>query len=209
MKPILRRLFIAFAAAVLGAWPVSAEPEAAPFFRPAPLAPQELAMGEMLPDVPLRGSRGGELWLKDFRGKAVAITFFYSRCTAAKFCPLVGRNFAAAQSMLKQMKAGEDCHLLSISLDPAHDTGEMLAAYARGYEADDAVWTFATVGEADLRKLGAAVGLEFRRVDDRIDHNLRTVVIDAGGRVRHVFRGDGWTPQELAAELNATARRYR
>ncbi len=162
-----------------------------------------------MPDVPLRGSDGGEIRLRDFRGKALAITFFYSRCTAATFCPLVGRNFDAAQSLLARMEAGGRCHLLSISLDPVRDTPEVLTAYARGYQADPELWTFATGEEGDIQKLGEAVGLEYRRAGERIDHNLRTVVLDANGCIRHIFRGDAWTPQELAAELNAISRRYR
>ncbi len=89
-----------------------------------------------MPDVPLRDQDGGEIRLRDFRGKALAITFFYSRCTAAAFCPLVGRNFDATQALLLRMGAAERCHLLSISLDPKRDTPEMLSAYARGYQAD-------------------------------------------------------------------------
>ncbi|MEZ0257534.1 MAG: SCO family protein [Chthoniobacter sp.] len=209
MTPFFRLLCFAAATAFPLPWPVLAEAESAALFQPANIAPQELALGELMPDVLLRGCRGEEVRLADFRGKAVAVTFFYSRCTAATFCPLVGRNFAAAQSLLKQMGAAGNCHLLSISLDPARDTSEVLAAYARGYEADPALWTFAAGNEADIQKLGAAVGLEYKRVDDLIDHNLRTVVLDASGHVRRIFRGDGWTPQELAAELNATARRFR
>lgn len=209
MTPSFRSLFLAVAMAFSISWPAVAEAETASLFEPVNVGPRELAVGELMPDVPLRGSHGEEMRLADYRGKAVALTFFYSRCTAAKFCPLVGRNFDVAQSLLRQMNAGEKCHLLSISLDPAHDTSDMLAAYARGYEADPALWTFATGNEADIQKLGTAVGLEYKRVEDRIDHNLRTVVLDASGHVRRIFRGNGWTPQELAAELNATARRFR
>ncbi len=170
---------------------------------------KELAVGELMPEVTLRDSRGGEFRLGDLRGKTVAVTFFYSRCTAAAFCPLVGRKFDVAQALLRRVPFGKNCHLLSISLDPQRDTPEMLAAYAQGYQADSGYWTFAAGNDEDIRKLGEAVGLEYKRVGDRIDHNLRTVIVDAGGRIRRVFRGDDWTPQELVAELGVTVRRYR
>ena len=186
----------------------SAETAPSPF-QPAPVVSRELNVGDLLPDAPLRREDGSEFRLRDFHGQAVAITFFYSRCSAATFCPLVGRNFNVAQELLAKMGAGGKCHLLSISLDPARDTTEVLAAYAKGYEADAQLWTFAATSEEDIRLIGEAVGLEYKRVGDRIDHNLRTVIVDAGGYIRHIYRGDAWTPQELAAELTATARRYR
>lgn len=161
-----------------------------------------------MPDVLLRDSRGSELHLDYFRGKTVAVTFFYSRCTAANFCPMVGRKFDTAQTMLARMEFGGKCRLLSISLDPERDTAEMLAAYAHGYHADPDRWTFAASNYEDLQRLADAVGLEYKRVGDRIDHNLRTVIVDASGHIRHVFRGDEWTPQELVAELGSTSRRF-
>jgi protein SCO1/2 len=170
---------------------------------------KELAPGELIPDVTLRDSRGGELHMSDFRGKTVAVTFFYSRCTAATFCPMVGRKFDSAQAMLTRKEFAAKCRILSISLDPERDTAEMLAAYAQGYQADPERWTFATSNYEDLQRVGDAVGLEYKRVGDRIDHNLRTVIVDAQGRIRRVFRGDEWTPQELVAELRAASRRFR
>jgi protein SCO1/2 len=207
MTPLLRPLCLAAVALSLP-WHAVGAPEEAPLFQPAPAVARELAPGDLMPDVTLRDSQGGELHLGDLRGKTVAITFFYSRCTAANFCPMVGRKFDVAQALLARVEFGKNCHLLSISLDPQRDTPEMLAAYARGYQADLQRWTFATGNYEDIQKLGDAVGLEYKRVGDRIDHNLRTVIVDASGRIRHVFRGDEWTPQELVAELGAASRRY-
>jgi protein SCO1/2 len=183
--------------------------EAASPFERYESATKELNIGDLMPDVPLRGDDGRIVRLRDFRGKALAVTFFYSRCSEAKFCPLIGRKFDTVQTLLARLEESERCHLLSVSLDPEHDTPEMLSAYARGYAADGKLWTFATGAEGDLRKLGDTVGLEYKRVGERIDHNLRTVVLDGSGRIRRVFRGDEWTPQELVADLRTTARKYR
>lgn len=174
-------------------------------FTPA-AASRELAVGDRLPDIELVNQSGGKIHLSDFRGKALAVTFIYSRCPSPELCPMVSRSFDTVQSLLARLGTGETCQLLSISLDAANDTPEVLASYARGFQADARLWTFATAREDVLRKLGDAVGLEFKRVDGRIDHNLRTVVVDAAGRMRRIFRGNEWTPQELAAELRAAAR---
>ncbi len=47
------------------------------------------------------------------------------------------------------------------------------------------------------------MGLEFQRKEGVINHNLRTVVVDPQEKIRRVFRGNAWTPQELAAEMRA------
>jgi protein SCO1/2 len=170
----------------------------------APVTPdpsRELGAGDLLPDIVLVNQFGEELRVRDFRGKALAITFIYSRCVSPTLCPLVSRNFDAAQTLLARLGVNEHCHLLSISLDAESDTPDVLAAYAKGCQANAQIWTFAPASESEVRRLGNAVGLEFKRVGGQIDHNLRTVVVDSAGRIRHIFRGNSWTPQELVAEL--------
>ena len=205
MSSFPRLLAAPFFAAFLSAVSLAA----APADVPQSSAPRELKIGDALPDVVFHKEDGTELHVSDFHGKAVAITFFYSRCTAAAFCPLVGRNFDAAQSLLSRLGIADQCHLISISLDPEHDTPEILASYARGVEADERIWNFATGPEDQVRKVGNAVGLEFNRSGNNIDHNLRTIIIDGQGRIAHVFRGSNWTPQELVAELRTSLRRSR
>jgi len=91
--------------------------------------------------------------------------------------------------------------LLSITIDPANDTPDVLASYAANYEMKPQQWIFATGALDDIRKLGATVGLEFSEVSGQINHNLRTVVVDSDGKVRRVFEGNDWQPAELAAEI--------
>ena len=160
--------------------------------------------GDSLPDIELTDARGETARLHDFAGKALAISFIYLRCPLPTYCPLTNHNFQAAQALLERLGIRAQTHFLSVSLDPANDTPARLADFAQAQEADPRVWTFATAREDALHKLGDAVGLEFQRNGSGINHNLRTVVVDARGRLRRVFRGNTWTPQELAAELGAT-----
>jgi protein SCO1/2 len=180
----------------------------AALFEPAkPNAALELAVGAPFPTAELRDQNGDPIHFEDFHGKALALTFIYTRCPLGTFCPLVSRNFDVTQEFLVKLGLQGRVHLLSLTLDPEHDTAEVLSAYAKSCHADPALWTFANAPEATVRLLGTAAGLDYKRQGDRIDHNLRTVVIDPQGRLRHIFRGDAWTPQELAAELRAAAPR--
>ena len=178
-------------------------------FSPAPAAPvREIKEGDAFPDATLVASTGEKVALSSYRGQAVAITFIYTRCADAAFCPMVSQDFARTQDFLQRLGTTDHCRLLSITLDPERDTPELLAAYAQGCHADPALWTFATADAEQIRTLGGAIGLEMRRRGERIDHNLRTVVLDPAGRIAHIFRGGNWSPQELVAELQRAARRH-
>ena len=160
-----------------------------------------LPPGAPLPDCALVDQRGAAFRLSDFKGRALAITFIFTRCPLPDFCPRMNRNFAEVQRELSADGAGANWHLLSISFDPEYDTPERLAEYARPYEIDAAHWTFATGATEDIRKLSGAFGLMIARNGAQIDHTLRTVVVDAAGRVQKVFAGNEWKAAELTGEM--------
>ena len=168
---------------------------------PAATAMESLQPGAPLPDCPLVDSRGVVFHLGDFKGRALAFTFIFTRCPLPDFCPLMNRNLAAAHRALTADTARTNWHLLSISFDPQYDTPERLAAYASPYLADSARWTFATGEIADVQKLGEAFGLLVARNGEQIDHTLRTVVVDAAGRVQKIFVGNEWSAAELIGEM--------
>ena len=177
---------------------------AAPAFVPAAPTPSpELTIGDLLPDLDLVTSAGQTVHLRDFRGQPLAITFIYARCPLPTYCPLLNRNFQTAQTLLARMSSTDHWQFLSISLDAAHDGPEVLANIASVYGADAQHWTFVTAPEEKVRELGRAVGLAFSTSGGQISHNLRTVVLDPTGRIRQIYRGNSWTPQELVAAMRA------
>jgi len=154
-----------------------------------------------LPDAALIDQGGRPFHLHDLRGRALAITFFFTRCPLPNFCPLMNRNFEAVQRDLVSTAPVDRWRLLSITIDPANDTPEVLAKYAANYQASPERWIFATGAVTDIRQVGAAFGLEFADTGGQINHNLRTVVVDPGGQIQRVFDGNDWQPAELAAEI--------
>jgi protein SCO1/2 len=162
-----------------------------------------LSTGDSVPDCELTDQNGRPLRLSQFKGQALALTFIFTRCPLADYCPRMTAHFAAVQ---RAMGGDKNWHLLSLSFDPEYDTPEKLLAYARAHGADTSRWTFATAKPDVVKGLGAWFGLEARMKDGLIDHNLRTVVIDAEGRVQHIFQGNTWTPQELIWELRKAMR---
>jgi protein SCO1/2 len=174
---------------------------AAPEPRPATSNATPAQSGILLPDCALVDQRGQAFHLADFKGRALAITFIFTRCPLPNFCPLMNQHFAEVQRALKDEPASSGWHLLSVTFDPEYDTPERLAKYAERYEPDPAHWTFASGELAEIRHLGNAFGLAVSDKGGPIDHNLRTAVVDAAGRVQKVFAGNEWMPRELLDEM--------
>ena len=160
-----------------------------------------LPPGAPLPDCALVDQHGAAFHLSDFKGRALAFTFIFTRCPLPDFCPLMNRNLAAAQRELAADASRANWHLLSISFDPQYDTPARLAEYARPYLGDGAHWTFATGETANIQKLGEAFGLMVARNGEQVDHTLRTVVVDAAGRVQKTFIGNSWQPADITDEM--------
>ena len=164
--------------------------------------------GDPLPALTFSDEHGQPLRLEDYRGKALALTFIYTRCPLPNFCPLLSQKFRAVQeSLLADPAAPKNWQLLSVTIDPEHDTAEVLQRYAKLQHADAAHWRFATGELSDITVIGLRSGLEFWEGGSEISHNLRTVVFDAQGRMKKVFSENTWTAKELADELRRGALR--
>jgi len=169
---------------------------------------EPLSEGEFLPEYRFTNQFGKVFSTRDFKGRALAITFLFTRCPFPTFCPLMANDFAAAQQkLLSTANAPTNWHLLTITFDPEFDTPAVLRQYAEERHYNPQYWTFATGALIDITAIGEQFGLAFWRDENKsISHNLRTVVIDASGRVQKSFLGNQWTPEELVAELEQAAK---
>lgn len=172
---------------------------------------EPLALGQVVPDYPFTNQFGAAVKLSDFRGKAVGLTFIFTRCPLPDFCPRMLKNFAAvAQSLESRTGAGAvtNYHLLTLTIDPAFDTVPVLKAHAETYQYRPAHWSFLTGAMIDIDALTEQVGLVFRRQTPTAlpDHNLRTILIDPAGRLRKIVIGNTWKPEEFVADLAAAAK---
>lgn len=166
---------------------------------------QPLKVGDMLPNYSLTNQFAKPITFDQFRGKALAMTFIYTRCPIPDFCPKMNRQFLEAQQKLQAMeKAPENIHFLSISFDPVNDTPERLKFYASAYQYDPSSWTFATGKMIDIDALTEQFGLLFYRSEGTLlewDHNLRTVLIDPKGRIQDIIVGNLWKTDELIDKI--------
>lgn len=166
-----------------------------------------LNIGDAVPDYPLTNHLGQAISLGQFKGQALALTFIFTRCPFPEFCPRMGNNFQATAKKLAALpNSPTNWHLLSITFDVEFDTPSVLKGYAARYPADPAHWSYATGAQIEIDALTEQFGLGFAREGTIFNHNLRTVVIDAAGRVQSILIGNEWKPEELIAELVKAAK---
>lgn len=167
------------------------------------LETEQLRAGQVVPDFKLVNQEGQAIHLRDFRGKAVLLTFVYTRCPLPNFCPLMSKNFAELQQRLSKEFAGK-YHLLSVSIDPEFDQPQVLKEYAERYEANPADWTFATGDSASIHFVAGLMGLYFQKENGLISHDLRTALIGPDGRLVHLWKSNVWTPYEVQRRVRET-----
>src|SRR6185503_19295907 len=165
-----------------------------------------LKPGETVPDGSFLDQGGKKRRFSDFKGAPVVMTFIYTRCPIATFCPLMDRHFDALQKTLKADPALKNARLVTISFDPVSDTPAVLTRHARSLDADLSRWTFLTGDRDEVDQFAARFGVSIARsmTDQRdITHNLRTAIIDADGKLVKSYTGNEWKPEQLLADLRS------
>ena len=175
----------------------------------ASAAPRMLMPGKRVPDVALINQNGSTIHLSDFAGKALLVTFIYTRCPMPNFCPRLSSQFARIHNELK--KDPEDytkTHLLTISFDPKYDTPAVLLKYGLAYLDGDqsgfSHWDFASTNPGDLARVAQAFGLQYEEEDNQISHNMSIVLIAPDGTVTKFWSTD-WTWTELTENMRKAA----
>ncbi|MGZ8938385.1 MAG: SCO family protein, partial [Limisphaerales bacterium] len=111
----------------------------------------------------------------------------------------------AFQQLTSMENAPTNWHLISISFDPEFDTPERLKEYSGTYKPDPKKWSWVTGAMIEIDAITEQLGLAFAFENNTINHNLRTVVVDKSGVIRHIFWGNEWTSEELVKEIVAGA----
>jgi protein SCO1/2 len=185
----------------VGSAPLEQPPAPGP---PASAGFELLRPGEPVPDGSFLDQGGRKRRFSDFKGSPVVMTFIYTKCPIATFCPLMDRHFASLQKTLKPDPVLKNVRLVTVSFDPVTDTPAVLAAHARSLNADLSRWTFLTGDRDDVDQFASRFGVSIARsqTDPRdITHNLRTAIIDADGKLVKAYTGNEWSPDQVLADL--------
>ena len=161
--------------------------------------------GDEVPNYTLINQDAKPIRINGYRGKALLLTFIYTRCPDPEFCNLMSDNFAQIERQLgADPELYAKTHLLSITIDPAHDEPKVLrsygAAHTERYEDETfAHWEFATGDQ--VKDIAQYFGLTYFPVNDQIRHGLRTVIVGPDGKVARIYSGNEWKTDEVVEEL--------
>src|SRR5436190_15585165 len=141
-------------------------PAAIPIGRPALRNSPASRLANHFPNVRLRTQDKREVRFYDdlVKGKVVLINFMFTTCTS--LCPRSTANLVKVQQLLGD-HADRDVFLVSISVDPDHDTPAVLKRYAERYHTRPG-WTFVTGKREDVDLIRRGLGV--RDNDDQSQH---------------------------------------
>jgi len=157
-----------------------------------------VAVGDPVPDFALTDQTGKTVRLSQMRGGPVAVTFLYTRCPIATACPLTATKFAKLDSLLKEKGFGK---ILTITVDPEHDTPKVLADYAKSLGADPARWKFLTGDPKAVADVATSFGVIYYPDAGQVVHGQAAAVVDPSGRLATIYYGQTWEPEHLLRDL--------
>jgi protein SCO1 len=169
---------------------------ASPVVTPAPN--RGVAVGDLVPDFSLTDQTGHSFRLSQMRGEPVAVAFLYTRCPIATACPLTSARFAKLDSMLKGKGSGK---LLTITVDPEHDTPKVLAEYAKHLGADPARWKFLTGDPKAVADVASSFGVLYYPDKGQVVHTQAVAVVDPDGRLASIYFGQMWEPETVLRDI--------
>lgn len=142
-----------------------------------------------VPEFALTDQGGKPFGTGDLKGKIYVVDLIFTNCAGT--CPMLTAEMASLQ---KSLKKTNDVHLVSISVDPNNDTPEILADYAKKYNADLTSWHFLT-GKVSTIYTVAKDGFKMTvdsvsdDIQNPIVHSERFALVDKQGRIRAFYNG--------------------
>jgi protein SCO1 len=150
----------------------------------------ELPIYGTVPEFSLIERSGRRVQLDDLKGTVWVADFIFAGCH--DFCPEMTIRMNALQASLTP-----DNHvcLVSFSVDPEHDTPQVLSDYAKKNNAGQR-WLFLTGNQTQIYQLasrGFFLPVEPEREQQQILHSQKFVLIDQQGQIRGYY--DSEMPQ--------------
>ena len=147
--------------------------------------PEPLPILGQVPDFQLTSQTGRPFDSRSLEGHAWVADFIYTNCPGP--CPMMSSQMSRVQSGTTGFGgAAGGVEMVSFTVDPARDTPEVLAAYARHFRAQEARWHFLTGPQASLNTLGLNV-FHLNGVDGSLEHSTRFALVDGRRRIRGTY----------------------
>jgi len=160
------------------------------------------------PTFQLTDQSGATFASDSLKGRVTLVDFIYTHCTDT--CPLLSATFQEAQRKLAEDNLlGSKIMLVSLSVDPQHDTQPVLAEYGQQFQADASGWKMLTGDWDSVYDVVTGFKVATRPPRPAADaptpggteltHTTAVVLIDPKLQVRAYLDGTGSTADDLIA----------
>lgn len=134
-----------------------------------------------VPPFTMTDSQGRTFSSSELAGKVWIVDFIYTRCPGP--CPLMTAHMHRVQ---QQVARDPDVELVSISVDPDHDSPAVLNQYAHHFGGPSKDWVFLTGSPSTIHLL-AYQTFHVGDVINKMDHSTRFMLVDKRGHVRGYY----------------------
>ncbi|MFB6356588.1 MAG: SCO family protein [bacterium] len=135
------------------------------------------------------------------QGQVSVLTFLYTRCPWDYMCPSISKHLIDFQQRLSENRY-DDVQIIVITLDPDHDSPDVLIQYEKTIGAHPALWNFWHAPESVLETWLGKLDIPRSESGRRIDHGMKTFVIDRSGTIQKIHQGSKWTGKDIMQSVN-------
>jgi len=147
---------------------------------------RELRTANEPPPIRLTDQAGQPVDLAALRGKVVMLTAVYATCPHT--CPII---MAEAKRVVAALSPNQraDLAVIAVTIDPAHDTPEVLARFADMHGLESPLWHLVTGEVSEVEQTLDRMGIARTRDPGTgvIDHANLLMLVDRGGRLAYSF----------------------
>ncbi len=148
------------------------------------------------PPLSLRNYEGERVNIAQYKGKAVLVTFLYTKCPDV--CPIIASNLGVALDRMGSAEASK-VEVIAVSVDPRGDTPKAVAAFLASHGMTGRMQYL--IGSAsELARVWKAWGVGSERDAQQpqlVNHSGIVYGVSAAGKLTTLYASN-FTPQEVA-----------
>jgi protein SCO1/2 len=155
----------------------------------------EAVPAEAAPPLSLRNYKGERINIDQYKGKAVLLTFLYTKCPDV--CPIIASNLGVALNAMGPAKASK-VQVIAVSVDPRGDTSKAVSVFLQRHGMTGRMKYL--IGSADeLARVWKAWGVgseQDAQQPQLVNHTGLVYGLNAQGKVTTLYSAN-FTPQEI------------
>tara|TARA_R100000306_G_scaffold5939_7_gene8334 strand:+ start:30778 stop:31473 length:696 start_codon:yes stop_codon:yes gene_type:complete len=144
---------------------------------------EEMVTINKIPDFTFTNQEGDTISENYYDEKVYVVEFFFTTCPS--ICPIMNTNMLKVE---KAFKNEDNFGIASFSIDPEHDTPEVLKEYAESYGVSHPHWNFLTGDKKDILKLSnegfKLYAAETPEAEGGFEHSGMFALVDKKGNIR-------------------------